>query len=532
MTEKRVELVGFLVVLIMAASAVQSLAQAGGGAVTAPPAKKAVAGAPAAQPAASQPAAAPQQPPSAFEQFLQEIKKPTPWLTWGFDERLRAVYSNNMLTLDGDTVGHEREWQRFRSRLWGLFTPAENLAIDTRATWEWRNWCNSYETGSTYSGAPGRGVGLANPSAINWDEVVFDRMNFSLKKLLDTPTTLTVGRQDLFFGNGWLVGDGTPLDGSRTFFLDAVRLTNQVNEKNKLDLIYIEQQAASDQWLSPINDQERNFTEQNERGAIAYWTNTSLEKTQIDVYYMWKHDSLPEVPPGAFPAQYPPFWARKSDIHAVGARAERTFDEHWKGRAEFAQEMGRQGNAGATGVVQDMQALCAFGFNGRLDYLLNDPAKNGLHVGYEYLSGDDPGTKSTDEGFDPLWGRWPQWSELYLYTWATETRIGEASNLHRVNLGWDTDLTPKWRLMTEYDLLFADENTGGNLLSNKYWGPDGGFSDHGKFRGQLLVAKLIYKYAPHITGHLWTEFFFPGNYYSAARNDPAVFLRYELMLTF
>ncbi len=39
------------------------------------------------------------------------------------------------------------------------------------------------------------------------------------------PLTATVGRQDIIEGVGWLVMDGTPLDGSRTVYFDAARFT-------------------------------------------------------------------------------------------------------------------------------------------------------------------------------------------------------------------------------------------------------------------------------------------------------------------
>ena len=35
----------------------------------------------------------------------------------------------------------------------------------------------------------------------------------------------------------------------------------------------------------------------------------------------------------------------------------------------------------------------------------------------------------------------------------------------------------------------------------------------------------------HLKQHLWGEVFFPGNYYAQARNDTAVFARYEMVLT-
>jgi len=56
-----------------------------------------------------------------LEEQIQKIKNPTSWMTWGFDERMRAIYANNFILMNQDAVGHERRFNRFRSRLWGNF---------------------------------------------------------------------------------------------------------------------------------------------------------------------------------------------------------------------------------------------------------------------------------------------------------------------------------------------------------------------------------------------------------------------------
>ena len=58
------------------------------------------------------------------------------------------------------------------------------------------------------------------------------------------------------------------------------------------------------------------------------------------------------------------------------------------------------------------------------------------------------------------------------------------------------------------------------------------FSDGGCFRGQLLSGVLKYKFTEQLSGHLLGEVFFPGDYYSDDRNDPAVFLRVQLNYSF
>jgi len=162
------------------------------------------------------------------------------------------------------------------------------------------------------------------------------------------------------------------------------------------------------------------------------------------------------------------------------------------------------------------------GFNSRLTYFFKDKWNSQLRVGYEFLSGDDPDSE-TDEGWDPLWARWPQWSELYVYTYARETRIAEVNNLHHLGFGWTFEPNNKLEVCTDYHLLFCDENSSRGRA---------GFSDNGVFRGQLLTALLRYKVNKHISTHLLGEFSFPGDFYSNASNDPAAFLRAQVVFAF
>ena len=166
--------------------------------------------------------------------------------------------------------------------------------------------------------------------------------------------------------------------------------------------------------------------------------------------------------------------------------------------------------------------LSAWGLNSRLVYKFNDDWKHRLRISYEYLSGDDPDS-ATNEGFDPLWGRWPQFSELYVYTDAAETRIAETTNLHRLGFSWQADPTKQLQLELDYHILFADQNT---------YRDRAGFSSGGALRGNLFAAIMRYKFNRHMSGHLWGEYFIPGNYYSESRRDNAVFFRAELVFTF
>ena len=439
----------------------------------------------------------------SLDDWCKRTKNPTDWLCWGADLRMREIFVANLLLNRED-----RHFQRYRLRSWATVTPLKDLDFNIRLVYEPKHFCQ-----------PARQAQCRDAYYIDeWtmSEAIFDKMNVKWSNIMGMPLSIKVGRQDIILGNGWLVLDGTPLDGSRTIFFDAVRATLDMKEaKTKADLIYINQHADSDWWIDPFCDKDFHNMEQDEQGVILYVTNKSLENTEISGYFIYKHDNrvIGEEPGDIRRGHLAPWQAgNDSDIYTFGGRVAGALGENWNYRAEFAHEFG----------YKNGDDLCAFGVNTLLSYHLRDKLKNSFRIGYEFLSGDDPDT-GKNEQFDPLWGRWPQFSEMLAYTVALENRPGETTNLHRMGLGWTCHPTEKLQLKTDYHLLFAAER-------DSYQGRPF-FSNESFFRGQLLTSKLMYKFNRFISGHLTGEFFCPGNFYSEDFNEFAAFLRYELVFT-
>jgi hypothetical protein len=442
----------------------------------------------AAKPAANELAAKPEDYCGICES-RKTVNQLLPWMTWGADERLRWEYRVNATTLNGDADNTEYSYQRFRTRLWTSIRPFEpfgvakdqlDLGINARVVWEFFNYCQpEYRNGIPDSDA------------------TFDNLNVTWKKVLGLPATIVAGRQDIRLGDGWLVLEGTPLDGSRTTYFDAIRLTVDPDEKNKLDLIYIENKADTDMYIEPFNDIGRVIAENDERGIIAYWSNKSLEKTQIDGYFIYYH------------AEEVDSSNTNADIYTVGSRVAGALDDNWKYRAEGALQFGNNEGTSICG---------AYGVNSRLTYEFNDDRKSAAYLGYEIRSGDDDARKN----FNILWGRYPQWSDLYSgYLDTMEGPPAASENYHRVNLGYTFKPSAKTTLLANYNLLFAYEN---NMSA-------AGFSSDGCLRGQLVSGLLKYDFNEHLSGHLLGEVFFPGDYYTKDKNDVAFFGRCEMVLT-
>lgn len=450
---------------------------------------------------------------SPAEQTIKEIKNPTPWLSWGADLRVRQEYFDNILTLSPNNPLHEQDYFRFRTRLWTSVKPIEDVSFNGRLVTEPREWLRP--AGYT----PYRGQ-----SGLDMTEGVVDNLNVQWKNMFQQPLSATVGRQDILWGDGWLLGDGTPYDGSWTYYVDAARLTYEWKEAHTVfETIGIIQDAKDNGWMPTIGDQDRYLMEQNEKGAIFSVAHAPCKEATLTGYFVYKHDDrVSAFDPVHNPA---PRGGDNADIYTMGGRLNGLISQHWKYWAEGAYQLGRKQDPTVAypSHTSDYRDINAFGFNSRLAYLFNDSLKNQIQISYEYLSGDNPHT-GDDEMFDVLWGRWPRWSEMGLYSYAAETRVGQQANLQRFGPSWSFTPATGVDFSLGYLALFAPEDIPTREASPSL------FTHTGNFRGHFLQAVLKYKFNQHVSAHFWVEYQFVGDYYSSSANW--YFIRPEVMFTF
>ncbi|MGD8787028.1 MAG: alginate export family protein [Phycisphaerales bacterium] len=418
-----------------------------------------------------------------YNGMIMLLKTLPPWLEMGADFRFRVVYDNDR-HLDNQAIGHDRLNTRYRGRVQAKIKQSEDFAYNFRIVSEPRYYHRPPSMNKQFTHHEG----------------IFDRFNFVWQNAFDLPATVTVGRQEIKLGSAWLLIDGTPLDGGRTNFFDAVRLTyNLEGWGTTADLIWVQNNGDTAKWLKPFNDRDIDVAEQDEQGAILYLSKKPTENSYIDGYFIYKHDYDRNVSSGY-----------KGETYTFGTRLGDKLGEHWQYCFEFAPQFGHKNG----------KELSSFATNNEVIYHFNDEDKNRIHFGYEYLSGsDDP-----DKNFDKVWGRVDTWSVLYQGPIdSIDGRQIDSSNLHRIHLGWVTEPSEKWEIKSAYHLLFADENTSA--------GGTGGLSKGGNFRGQLLRAQIKYKVSEHIYHRLEGELFFPGDFYNDDRNDVAVFARYGIVFT-
>jgi hypothetical protein len=315
-------------------------------------------------------------------------------------------------------------------------------------------------------------------------------------------------------GDGWLIGDGTPLDGSWTYYLDSARLSYEFKDQHtKIEAMGIIQDAHDDAWMPTINPNHLLVTEQNEKGAVLQVANTCQKAANLTGYFVYKNDT--KVASNG----------DNADIYTFGGRLTGSLDDHWQYWMEGAYQFGRKADTSIKypETSSEFRGLSAYGFNSKLSYLVKDNLNNKLDCSFELLSGDDPNTGS-DDMFDVLWGRWPRWSEIGLYSYAAETRIGQQANLMRFGPTWTINPIKNMEFSASYYALLALEDVPTREASSTL------FSGNSNFRGHFASAMLKYKFSKHLSGHLWSEFLFPGNYYTS--RTLISFLRAELYFTF
>ena len=300
------------------------------------------------------------------------------------------------------------------------------------------------------------------------------------------------------------------------------------NVQTKIDLIYIYQNARPDEWIPTIGESSDNtsplgkkpyyLTEQNEQGMILYLSNKSVKDMQIDGYFIYKHDDK----------QYAN--GDNGDIYTIGSKITGTPAEHWSYSAEGAYQFGHKQDAmvGADYVnsTEDWRDINAYAGKVRVNYLFKDQMQNQVSLVGEFLSGDDPNTKGTDEMFDVLWGRWPRWTELGTWCYAAETagKYLQMNNLGRVGLNWNVTPVKGLNFNAMYNALFAPESTPTRTIAPTR------FSNNGNFRGHYMQGILKYQLNKHATAQVKGELLFEGDYY--AQRDLMIFLRTELNFTF
>jgi len=425
--------------------------------------------------------------------------------------RLRHEYWKNLKDMNNGVLDN-RNFFRIKTSLWGQMDLDKKASLYVKLTDEFRAY--TYFGGST-SSVPDKS---ASKKGYHFDinEVVFDNFYLDVKRVLDAPVGLRIGRQDLpisDYGEGFLFGDGTPVDGSRTYYFNAAKARWQIDGNTSLDAILIVD-PRDEEFLPVINQtklvnvsnptldkvtQQLNTTD--EKAGVLYFRNKSIKNLYTEGYYIYKT----EAGEGGTGLQ-----SQRTRLHTFGSFSKFNFSPYTL-RGQLAFQTGDYGDNSRRGLGGYVYIDRAF---------KNIPWSPLASLGYIYLSGDKQGT-GTNEAWDPLFSRYPWLSDLYCLTLAGETGMtGYWTNFQWERASLTLYPAKKAKLLLSYNFLRANTQVAASSV----------FSGTSKTRGQLIQGRLDYEISKNITTYFTAEYLIPGKFY--ANQDEAVFLRTELTFKF
>lgn len=412
--------------------------------------------------------------------------EPDPAWSAGGDIRLRTVHFERIPLSSGTTSrGGVNHFQRYRFRLWAGYELSEQAQLYGRLANEFRTY--------------------VSPSTGPWkapDEVVIDNLYLDWSA---GDWSLRVGRQDLIYGTGKLILDGTPKDGSRTLYFDAVKATYHGLDKTEIDFFAMYTRAKDPLAINSQNRDIVGFAGNNaykgaEAGGGVYLKSSRFEALPFELYTLVKTREQHDAP--AVPI---------TNTRTVpGFRIMPVFSETLDANLEVAGQFGTR--------------ISAYMVDSALNW--HPPAleeiRGTLSAGWYHLSGNREGT-GRDEGWNPLWARWPQYSEMYVYAYDTDG-AGRWSNISMPHAGVRVHPLDKLRTDLMLGWMMAPEKTG----------PGGG-------RNRGMLATLWNRFTlrenwlaqnDRLFGHVLLEVLEPGNYYRAEQRHTAFFARLELSYSF
>ncbi len=329
--------------------------------------------------------------------LMMNVRQDTPTFAPTFDLRLRQEILDGVLYFD--PANADRNWIRLRSRA-GLRYTGRGHLFEARL-------CNEFRK-------------IIEPDVeLDLDELILDRLVWAWADPMDG-VYFSVGRQDMIWPDGLIMLEGHPLDGSRSMYHDALRLGLGSRRGELFELVAIHNSKVDPFVLA--GDEIRSLADADESAFILRYETERHSRLAL----IWKHEDDPE--------------------HILPDRSSVTLnlrhvDEGERSTLLWELALQRQTDPG---LAVAAQAELRGAVGPRLE----------LRVGGFLYSG----ANGSRPAFRSPWGRWPKWSELYIYSLVPEGGPAAWSNIGGVPLEARLRLGKAMRLRMGATALFAPEN--------------------------------------------------------------------------
>jgi len=360
-------------------------------------------------------------------------------------------------------------------------------------------------------------AGLANIGG-NTDEfdIGVDLVYVELKEFLYSPLTLKVGRQDLWFGKGFVVGaniqdyDNTinANEYSSVTSFDAIRATLDYDPwtVDAFSALMAEGNIASndDNTMWGLN--------------VGYLFETY--NAEAEGYWFFKNDS--NTTPATFVKTH-------NTVHTLGLRGSADPVSDWTAAIEGAVQLGNY--VGFSAQRQDRNRLgWGLDVSAECRYFKDTYAWKPV-IGAEYVlfSGDDDADPTS--GSSGTYGGWD-----VMYRGKFDSKIRDFYGLYYTSAmcaGEVATLNPESALTNQHSIcLYGRLEPSDSLLIDAkffaYWQPEGRavndvtgleFGDRDEFMGTEIDLELTWDYTEDVSFGLLSAWFFPGDFYAGSYDD-------------
>ena len=363
------------------------------------------------------------------------------------------------------------------------------------------------------------------------DDVEVDLAYLTLNEMYGYPCSLTIGRQELLYGEGFLVGDGV-----RPGTPDTVNQTYQYDNRKGFDAI----KAVWDYEPHQIDVFIAKVTEGANvaQGGPAVGPGVPVD-IDNDLYGVnWNYDG------GVYGLwDFALFYNRNNVVGAdaenqtwaLSVRGEGTLPSVSTGvlalKGEIVKEWGmveqaaNLGTLGAFGSSNDAERLDAWGGYLEGEYTFDNPYAPYLGLGYIYMSGDNYNTDAIEQ-FNPLFED-EKYGEIAEVLYGVGgLLVATAPGSGAVGLGVDTSITNAqiWKFAfglnptenTAIDLTFYSLSANQEVFS-----ATGDSDDQRRFIGSEYDLTFDYYYSEDVTFGLLYALFIPGPYFEWGADDVA-----------
>jgi len=365
----------------------------------------------------------------------------------------------------------------------------------------------------------------------NGDYVAIDLASVTLKEFLYSPVTLTVGRQEIKFGNAMVIGNSwaqnnpwpgqpssewqIPWDLSLRKSFDAVRATLDY-QPLVIDAIYAKI-SENDIWWARGLSTPAALTSQERIDIDLYGINTRYDLSALgfkgtgELYYFARSD---KTNAGQQVVNAERSQRLKTDtVHTVGVLTKGQIIPKLTASLELAYQFGNSNWAGlAVGPNAGIANAKRQAFAGQFmaNYALGGKYSPNLGVGYAIFSGDKNPQNKHDRAWNPMYE--DQCLNSIVNALFQQTNVRYASM--QGNIKPIGDIT----LSGVYGFYWLDQRTAQNSPFNWDWirgtryGEAGYWpSGTGKILGQALDLTATYDYTEDVQFGLTAGYFFPGN---------------------